>query len=91
MVLQRLNQEIIRQSSLGEQGVTSLQPLQNINGLEMFGFLSPHIIQVKYFPASFIFYKKNLLTHVIRPYPDTQEVHKSSLSRPVHPDPDPAF
>ncbi|KAG7963953.1 hypothetical protein I3843_09G144500 [Carya illinoinensis] len=45
MVLQRLNQEIIRQSSLGEQGVTSLQPLQNINGLEMFGFLSPHIIQ----------------------------------------------
>ncbi|KAK0578518.1 hypothetical protein LWI29_011604 [Acer saccharum] len=42
MVLQRLNQEILRRSSLGERG---LPPLQNIDGLEFFGFLSPPIIQ----------------------------------------------
>ncbi|KAJ7969241.1 lysine-specific demethylase JMJ18-like [Quillaja saponaria] len=44
-VVQRLNQEITRQSCLGGQGLPSLQPLQSINGLEMFGFLSPPIIQ----------------------------------------------
>ncbi|XVF26314.1 hypothetical protein REPUB_Repub14bG0005600 [Reevesia pubescens] len=40
MVLQRLNQEILR-SNLGERK----QSPQSINGLEMFGFLSPPIIQ----------------------------------------------
>ncbi|KAA8544808.1 hypothetical protein F0562_019601 [Nyssa sinensis] len=45
MVLQRLNQEITRQSSLGKQGLPPLQSPQSINGLEMFGFLSTPIIQ----------------------------------------------
>ncbi|KAF8408758.1 hypothetical protein HHK36_004826 [Tetracentron sinense] len=45
MVLERLNQEIIRQHSLGEQRLPPLRPLQSINGLEMFGFLSPPIVQ----------------------------------------------
>ncbi|XP_041028922.1 lysine-specific demethylase JMJ18-like [Juglans microcarpa x Juglans regia] len=45
MVLQRINHEIIQKSSLGERGQPSLQPLQSVNGLEMFGFLSPRIIQ----------------------------------------------
>lgn len=46
MVLQKLKQEIIRHSSLGKQLLPSLECLQGVNGLEMFGFLSPPIIQV---------------------------------------------
>ncbi|KAJ9168425.1 hypothetical protein P3X46_019950 [Hevea brasiliensis] len=42
MVLQRLNEEIIQQNSIGERG---LQPLLSVNGLEMFGFLSSPIVQ----------------------------------------------
>ncbi|OVA06404.1 JmjC domain [Macleaya cordata] len=45
MVLERLNQEILRQRSLGVLGLPPLQPSQSIDGLEMFGFLSPHIVQ----------------------------------------------
>ncbi|KAH1048782.1 hypothetical protein J1N35_039566 [Gossypium stocksii] len=45
MVLQQLNQEILRRKNLGESGLLPLQSLQSINGLEMFGFLSPPIIQ----------------------------------------------
>ncbi|XP_022716483.1 LOW QUALITY PROTEIN: lysine-specific demethylase JMJ15-like [Durio zibethinus] len=45
MVLQQLNQEILRRSNLGERGLLPLQSLQSINGLEKFGFLSPPIIQ----------------------------------------------
>jgi hypothetical protein len=46
MVLQRLNQEIIRLRSIGQRGLPSLHALQSVDGLEMFGFLSPPIIQV---------------------------------------------
>ncbi|GFQ07428.1 lysine-specific demethylase jmj18 [Phtheirospermum japonicum] len=46
MVLQRLNQEITRQRRLGSnQGLPPLQPSSSINGLEMFGFHSPSIVQ----------------------------------------------
>ncbi|PON63624.1 FY-rich [Parasponia andersonii] len=45
MVLQRLNEEISRQSNLGIQGLPPLQLLQSINGLEMFGFHSSPIMQ----------------------------------------------
>ncbi|KAJ6887305.1 hypothetical protein NC651_027599 [Populus alba x Populus x berolinensis] len=45
MVLQRLNGEILRRNSLGERDLPPLEPLQSINGLEMFGFLSPPIVQ----------------------------------------------
>ncbi|KAG4123890.1 hypothetical protein ERO13_D10G005000v2 [Gossypium hirsutum] len=45
MVLQQLNQEILRRKNLGESGLLPLQSLQSINGLQMFGFLSPSIIQ----------------------------------------------
>ncbi|KAE8664573.1 Lysine-specific demethylase JMJ15 [Hibiscus syriacus] len=45
MVLQQLNQEILRRRNLGESGLLPLQSLQTINGLEMFGFLSPPIVQ----------------------------------------------
>lgn len=47
MVLQRLNQEIERQGGLHERGLPHPQSLQSIDGLEMFGFLSSPIIQVK--------------------------------------------
>lgn len=47
MVLQRLSQEIKRQRGGGEGGFPDLEPFQEINGLEMFGFLSSDIIQVK--------------------------------------------
>ncbi|KAK6284975.1 hypothetical protein POUND7_003927 [Theobroma cacao] len=45
MVLEQLNQEILRRSNLGERQLLPLQSLQSINGLEMFGFLSPSVIQ----------------------------------------------
>ncbi|MBA0807405.1 hypothetical protein Gohar_023211 [Gossypium harknessii] len=44
LVVQQLKQEILR-SKLGERGVLPLQSLKRVNGLEMFGFLSPPIIQ----------------------------------------------
>lgn len=45
MVLERVNEEIKRQSNLGKQRLPRLQPWESINGLQMFGFLSPPIIQ----------------------------------------------
>ncbi|KAJ0017571.1 hypothetical protein Pint_11402 [Pistacia integerrima] len=45
MVLQRLNQEVKNWSSLGERRLPPRQSLRHIDGLEMFGFLSPPIIQ----------------------------------------------
>ncbi|CAK9167435.1 unnamed protein product [Ilex paraguariensis] len=44
-VLQRVNQEVTRHTSLGNQRLPPLQPPHCINGLEMFGFLFPPIIQ----------------------------------------------
>ncbi|XP_057812200.1 lysine-specific demethylase JMJ18-like [Salvia miltiorrhiza] len=46
MVCRRLNQEILTQRSLGKEGLPPLQPLGSINGLEMFGFHTPSIVQV---------------------------------------------
>ncbi|KAH6800440.1 Transcription factor jumonji family protein / zinc finger family protein [Perilla frutescens var. hirtella] len=45
MASRRLNQEILTQQSLGKQGLPPLQPPGSINGLEMFGFLTPSIVQ----------------------------------------------
>lgn len=45
-VLDRLIHEIKRQRSLGELEPPPLKLLQSINGHEMFGFLTPSIIQV---------------------------------------------
>ncbi|CAI9755214.1 unnamed protein product [Fraxinus pennsylvanica] len=45
MVLQRLNQEIETQRSSGKQGLPPLLPSSSINGLKMFGFLSPSIVR----------------------------------------------
>ncbi|GLJ40150.1 hypothetical protein SUGI_0823100 [Cryptomeria japonica] len=45
LVQERLNQEIRRQRSLGKQNLPPLQPPGSLNGLEMFGFASPSIIQ----------------------------------------------
>ncbi|KAF1864452.1 hypothetical protein Lal_00021875 [Lupinus albus] len=44
-VLKRLHNEIMRRRSLGEKELPPLELLKNINGLRMFGFLSPSIIQ----------------------------------------------
>lgn len=49
MVIERLNQEIKRLSSLGKQGLPYLQPLKSIDGLEMFGLLSQPVIQVNHY------------------------------------------
>ncbi|KAG7616716.1 FY-rich C-terminal [Arabidopsis thaliana x Arabidopsis arenosa] len=46
MVTQRLKLEIIKKCDQPVSSLTSLQPLESINGLEMFGFLSPHVIKV---------------------------------------------
>ncbi|KAG8657404.1 hypothetical protein MANES_03G066800v8 [Manihot esculenta] len=45
MVLQRLNEEITRLNSIRERGLPPVLPLQNINGLKMFGFLSSPIVR----------------------------------------------
>ncbi|KAG8385165.1 hypothetical protein BUALT_Bualt03G0013400 [Buddleja alternifolia] len=45
MVLQRLNQEIVKQKSSGKQGLPPLQSSSSINGLQMFGLVSPSIVQ----------------------------------------------
>jgi len=45
LVQERLNQEIRRQRSLGKQNLPALQPPGSLNGLEMFGFTSPLVIQ----------------------------------------------
>ncbi|XP_021597375.1 LOW QUALITY PROTEIN: lysine-specific demethylase JMJ18-like [Manihot esculenta] len=45
MVLQQLNEEIMRRNRIGESGLPPVQPLTSVNGLEMFGFLSSPIIQ----------------------------------------------
>jgi hypothetical protein len=47
LVQERLNQEIRRQRSLGKQNLPALQPPGSLNGLEMFGFTSPLVIQVE--------------------------------------------
>ncbi|XLU53317.1 hypothetical protein S245_047965, partial [Arachis hypogaea] len=44
-ILDRLNAEIERCKSLGEQELPPLEVLQSINGHKMFGFLKPSIIQ----------------------------------------------
>ncbi|XP_072989333.1 lysine-specific demethylase JMJ18-like isoform X2 [Typha latifolia] len=46
MLRERLNQEIIKHCDLGKKNLPSLQPAGSIDGLEMFGFLSPAISQV---------------------------------------------
>jgi len=53
MVRKRLNQEITRQCNLGRQDLPPLQPPGSIDGLEMFGLLSPSIVQVSVFPFVF--------------------------------------
>lgn len=45
-VLKRVVDEVLRRRNLGELKLPPLELLQSINGLEMFGFLSPSIIQV---------------------------------------------
>ncbi|CAL5186973.1 unnamed protein product [Lathyrus oleraceus] len=44
-VLKRLHNEIMERRNRGEHELPSLELLNNINGLRMFGFLSPSIIQ----------------------------------------------
>ncbi|URE10603.1 lysine-specific demethylase JMJ14-like [Musa troglodytarum] len=46
MIRERLNQEIVRQHNLGKQGLPELQSPESMDGLEMFGLLSPSIIRV---------------------------------------------
>ncbi|KAM0871709.1 hypothetical protein ACQ4PT_039196 [Festuca glaucescens] len=45
MVRERLNMEIRRQLSMGRPNLPTLQPPGSIDGLEMFGLLSPTVVQ----------------------------------------------
>ncbi|XP_018447137.1 lysine-specific demethylase JMJ14 isoform X2 [Raphanus sativus] len=45
MVIQRLKLEIIKRCDQPASSLTSLHHLDSINGLDMFGFRSPHVIQ----------------------------------------------
>ena len=54
-VLKRLHHEIIRQRSLGELELPPLELLKSINGLRMFGFHLPSIIQVMSTHESYIY------------------------------------
>lgn len=52
MVRERLKQEIVRQRNQGKRGLPELQTPESMDGLEMFGFLSPAIIRVSMLPSS---------------------------------------
>lgn len=54
LVRERVNSEISRQRIMGRFNLSSLEPLESIDGLKMFGLTSPDIIQV-------IFISRNLL------------------------------
>ncbi|KAL9238154.1 hypothetical protein vseg_012620 [Gypsophila vaccaria] len=45
MVRERVNQEILKQHKLGKENLHPLQPPGSVDGLEMFGFTSPAIVQ----------------------------------------------
>ncbi|XP_019151113.1 PREDICTED: lysine-specific demethylase JMJ18-like isoform X1 [Ipomoea nil] len=45
MVRERVNQEITKQHKLGRQKLPPLQPPGSVDGMEMFGFSSPAIVQ----------------------------------------------
>ena len=47
MVRERLNMEIRRQLSMGRANLPALQPPGSVDGFEMFGLLSPSIVQVR--------------------------------------------
>lgn len=47
MVRERLNMEIQRQVITGRANLPPLQPPGSVDGLEMFGLLSPTIVQVR--------------------------------------------
>jgi len=47
MVRERLNMEIRKQLSMGRANLPTLQPPGPVDGLEMFGLLSPVIVQVR--------------------------------------------
>ncbi|KAK2979570.1 hypothetical protein RJ640_016244, partial [Escallonia rubra] len=46
MVRERVNQEITKQHKLGKMKLPPLQPPGSLDGMEMFGFSSPAIVQV---------------------------------------------
>ncbi|PIN09991.1 DNA-binding protein jumonji/RBP2/SMCY, contains JmjC domain [Handroanthus impetiginosus] len=46
MVRERVNQEIAKQHKLGKPNLPPLQPPGSLDGMEMFGFSSPAIVQV---------------------------------------------
>lgn len=46
MVRERVNQEITKQHKLGRNNLPPLQPPGSLDGMEMFGFSSPAIVQV---------------------------------------------
>lgn len=46
MVRERVNQEIAKQHKLGKTKLPPLQPPGSLDGMEMFGFSSPAIVQV---------------------------------------------
>lgn len=46
MVRERVNQEIAKQHKLGRAKLPPLQPPGSLDGMEMFGFSSPAIVQV---------------------------------------------
>lgn len=48
MVREKVNQEISRQHKSGRPNLPPLQPHGSLDGLEMFGFSSPSIVQVRY-------------------------------------------
>jgi hypothetical protein len=47
-----VNEEIEKQQSIRKSGVPDLLPPDFMNGIEIFGFLSPQIIQVYFYETS---------------------------------------
>lgn len=54
LVRKRVNIEIIKQHKLGRGKLPPLQPPGSLNGMEMFGFSSPAIVQASSFKPELV-------------------------------------
>lgn len=65
MVQERLNQEIAKQRKLGKTNLPPLVPPGSLDGMEMFGFSSPAIIQVSLSKLYCSFLKRIYPRHIL--------------------------
>ena len=65
LVRNRVNHEIAKQHKLGRTNLPPLQPPGSLDGLEMFGFTSPAIVQVNHFLNASVIHFMISLEHTV--------------------------